>query len=294
MRILSHESQSFGKGIGKSIAEWSRILRQAVGKEVLDLMFTENRFHGVTRIYRKYILSDKGNNFLKTPIDIFVKGPYDEAATGKTGRGESSRCRGKQYMPLLRSALTSSKNWRTMESEDDYMYPGFGIFPEKFVFCEDVSKFQNGDNNLDMLVKDCELSSPQSNSSPQVIEVDGQKTEVIVRRFGCAGVKVCSAPNCDYTVSTSQRINRRRVHKNTHGLQKSEQCPVNIIHVKPKAEDDGRRWVGTLTLQEATPRHSHAKPSPRKLPISVVKDLQQAVLLDPSKKAKDLQKSIPS
>ena len=76
-----------------------------------------------------------------------------------------------------------------MESEDDYMYPGFGIFPEKFVFCEDVSKFQNGDNNLDMLVKDCELSSPQSNSSPQVIEVDGQKTEVIVRRFGCAGVK---------------------------------------------------------------------------------------------------------
>lgn len=189
MRILSHESQSFGKGIGKSIAEWSRILRQAVGEEVLDLMFTENRFHGVTRIYRRYILSDKGNNFLKTPIDIFVKGPYDEAATGKTGRGESSGCRGKQYMPLLRSALTSSKNWRTMESEDDYMYPGFGIFPEKFVFCEDVSKFQNGDNNLDMLVKDCELSSPRSNSSPQVIEVDGQKTEVIVRRFGCAGVK---------------------------------------------------------------------------------------------------------
>ena len=69
MRILSHDSQSFGKGIGKSISEWSRILRQAVGKEVLDLMFTENRFHGVTRIYRKYILSDKGNNFLKTPID---------------------------------------------------------------------------------------------------------------------------------------------------------------------------------------------------------------------------------
>ena len=34
----------------------------------------------------------------------------------------------------------------------------------------------------------------------------------------------------------------------------------------------------------------YAKPSPRKLPISVVKDLQQAVLLDPCKKAKDLRK----
>ena len=125
--------------------------------------------------------------------------------------------------------------------------------------------------------------------------MDGQKTEVIVRRFGCAGVKVCPAPNCDYTVPTSQRINHCRVHKNTHGLQtESEQCPVNIIHVTPKAEDDGRRWVGTSTLQEATPRHSHAKPSPRKLPISVVKDLQQTVLLDPSIKANDLQKGIPS
>ena len=49
----------------------------------MDLMFTENRFHGVTRIYRKYILSDKGNNFLKTPIDIFVKGPYDEQQQGR-------------------------------------------------------------------------------------------------------------------------------------------------------------------------------------------------------------------
>ena len=35
------------------------------------------------------------------------------------------------------------------------MYPDFGISPEKIVFYEDVNKFQNGDNNLDMLVNDC-------------------------------------------------------------------------------------------------------------------------------------------
>ena len=134
-----------------------------------------------------------------------------------------------------------------------------------------------------MLNKDCELSSSQSHFSPQVIDVDGQETEVVVRRFVCAGVKVCGAPDCEYTVFTAQRINRCKLHKKTHGLCKSEQCPVSIVHVKPE-EDYGRRWVGTLTLQGATQCHNHAKPSPRKLPVSVADDLKQAVLLDPSKR----------
>ena len=287
--MMSQESRTFSKGVEKSSSVWSKILRQAVGKGILEIIFTENRFQGIPRIYRKYKVSNKGNQFLDFPKDIFVKSPYDKAATERSPKGESSRCKGKQYMPMIRAALASKDNWRTMTSEDDYMYPGFGMSPEKFVYCEDVKKFLDGSGNMDMLNKDCELSSSQSHFSPQVIDVDGQKTEVVVRRFVCAGVKVCGAQDCEYTVSTAQRINRCKLHKKTHGLCKSEQCPVSIVHVKPK-EDDGRRWVGTLTLQGATQCHNHAKPSPRKLPVSVVDDLKQAVLLDPSKKAKDLQK----
>lgn len=163
------------------------------------------------------------------------------------------------------------------------------LTPEKFVFCEDVSKFYNKSDTIDIFTKDCELSSSQSHTSPQIIEIDGLKTEVVVRRSVCVGVKVCAASDCNYTVSTVQRINRCKSHSNSHGLQKSSQCPVNIVNIWPKKRDDRRRWIGILTLGE-TVCHNHGKPSPRKLPSSLVNDLKCAVLLDPSKKAKELQK----
>lgn len=37
-----------------------------------------------------------------------------------------------------------------MSSEDDYVYPGYGKSPEKFVFCEDVSKFYNKSDTIDI------------------------------------------------------------------------------------------------------------------------------------------------
>lgn len=291
MKLMSLESKTYGTGRQKSSTAWSKILRQAIGKGFVEIMFTENRFKGFARIYRKYTVSNSGQQFLQLPNDVFVKNPCDDEATSMSGRSESIlKCRGKQYMPMIRSALKSQENWVKMTSEDDYIYPGYGNSPDKFVFCEDVSKFLNSSDNTDIFTKDCELSSAQSHTSPQIMEIDGLKTEVMVRRFACAGVKVCGAPDCNYTVSTAQRINRCRLHSNTHGLQKSDQCPVNIVSIKPKKDDDQRRWIGTLTLGEMVPCHNHAKPSPRKLPASVINDLKQAVLLDPSKKAKDLQK----
>lgn len=193
-------------------------------------------------------------------------------------------------MPIIRSALASKNNWVKMSSEDDYVYHGYGNSPEKFLFCEGVSKFRNKSDTIDIFTNDCELSSSKSHTSPQIIEIDGLKTEVIVRRSVWAGVKVCGASDCNYTVSTAQRINRCKSHSNSHGLQKSEQCPVNIVNIWPKKPDDRRRWMGTLSLDEPVPRHNHGKPSPRKLPSSLVNDLKSAVLLDPSKKAKELQK----
>lgn len=289
MKVNSLESSTYGKGMQKSSAVWSKILRQAVGKGYVDIIFTENRFKGCPRIYRKYTLSNNGHQFLQNPAEVFVKNPCDVVASNKSQRSES-KCRGKQYMPLIRSALASKNNWLKMSSEDDYVYPGYGHSPEKFVFCEDVSKFHNKSETVDIFIKDCELSSSQSHTSPQIIEIDGLKTELVVRRSVCAGVKVCGASDCNYTVSTAQRINRCKSHSNSHGLQKSEQCPVNIVNIWPKKPDDRRRWIGILSLDETVPRHNHGKPSPRKLPSSLVTDLKQAVSLDPSKKAKDLQK----
>ena len=82
---------------------------------------------------------------------------------------------------------------------------------------------------LNIFTKDCELSSSQSHTSPQIVEIEGLKTEVVVRRSVGAGVKVCGASDCNYTVSTAQRIHRCKSHSSSRGLQKSEQCPVTLF-----------------------------------------------------------------
>ena len=53
-------------------------------------------------------------------------------------------------MPIIRSAIASKSNWEKMCSEDDYVYPGYGKSPEKFVVCEDVSKFYNKSDTIDI------------------------------------------------------------------------------------------------------------------------------------------------
>jgi len=176
------------KQYNKSSAVWGKILRRAVVKGYVDIIFTENRFKGCPRIYRKYTVSNKGHQFLQNPAEVFVNNSCDVVASNKSQRSES-KCRGKQYMPLIRSALASKYNWLKMSSEDDYVYPGYGHSPEKFVFCEDVSKFHNKSDTIDIFIKDCELSSSQSHTSPQIIEIDGLKTELVVRRSVCAELK---------------------------------------------------------------------------------------------------------
>lgn len=172
MKAFSFESNTYGKGMQKSSTVWSKILRQAVGKGYVDIIFTENRFKGFPIIYRKYAVSNNGNQILEKPAEVFVKNPCDVVASNTSRRSES-KCKGKQYMPIIRSAVASKNNCVKMSSEDDYMYPGYGNSPEKFVFWEDVSKFHNKSDTIDIFTKDCELSSSQSHTSLQIIKIDG-------------------------------------------------------------------------------------------------------------------------
>lgn len=107
MKVNSLESNTYGKGMQKGSAVWSKILRQAVGKGYVDIIFTENRFKGCPRIYRKYTVSNNGHQFLENPAEVFVKNPCDVVASNKSRRSES-KCTGKQYMPIIRSALASN------------------------------------------------------------------------------------------------------------------------------------------------------------------------------------------
>ena len=41
MKVISLESNTYGKGLQKSSTVWSKILRRAVGKVYVDIIFTE-------------------------------------------------------------------------------------------------------------------------------------------------------------------------------------------------------------------------------------------------------------
>lgn len=65
MKVISLESNTYGKGMQKSSTVWSKILRQAVGKGYADIIFTENRFKGCPRIQEVYSIQEWSSVFRK-------------------------------------------------------------------------------------------------------------------------------------------------------------------------------------------------------------------------------------
>ena len=63
-----------------------------------------------------------------------------------------------------------------------------------------------------------------------------------MNRAYCSEVKVCAGEGCNYTVSTKQKINKCKTHRNM-ALQPSGPCCCHIVYIYPKELDgDGRRW----------------------------------------------------
>ncbi len=70
------------------------------------------------------------------------------------------------------------------------MNPAFGKIPNMLTYCEDITVFLGRSDCKDVFVKYFKLSSAQTHKTPQIIEMDGVKTEVIVKRSVCARVKL--------------------------------------------------------------------------------------------------------
>ncbi|EDO33100.1 predicted protein [Nematostella vectensis] len=281
-------SSFFGQGTHNSRATWGNILRQAVSLGYVSIVFTENKFNKISRIYRKYQVSEKGELFLNMPTNVFVKDPSAGADSSlDRTRGKTRNKRGvKQLLPKIRYALEKKETWLEMTPQD-YMFPGFGDYPEKFRYCADVTALKQCVDSASFIHQDCELSTAHAHIAPQKIKIDDELVEVELRRTRCQGVKVCDSPSCTYTVSKSQRRNRCRDHVNCN-LRETGPCPVHIVIVTPKDPSDKRRWIGITGIDSH--HHNHVKPSPHKLPSFVIHDIKKAALLDPSKKSKDLQK----
>lgn len=125
------ETQTYGAGsryldVNCSYKWWARILRQAVSLEYMDIEFVITRCQSFTKVWRRYILSRKGKQFLEVRIDILVVNPSHDPLDGpslKTTKAARERAgRGHHHLPKIRKALSSSRKWAELTTEDQYQF----------------------------------------------------------------------------------------------------------------------------------------------------------------------------
>ena len=67
--------------------------------------------------------------------------------------------------------------------------------------------------------EDNQLTKRHTNSKTCQMVINGENTEVILRRAPCEGVKVCEQDGFSYTVSKRQKKNKCQHHGDTHKLR---------------------------------------------------------------------------
>jgi len=105
----------------------------------------------------------------------------------------------------------------------------------------------------------------------------------------CTG-KNRDGSNCQHSVANKMRENDCLCHPSAP-LQLSGKCPIYFIYIRPKDNNDKRRWLAVMErLDNGIPSHNHPKPIESKLNAVVLTDLQAALHSNPSYTANDLSK----
>lgn len=119
----------------------------------------------------------------------------------------------------------------------------------------------------------------------RTVEVGGLKTDIVIKKNYCAGVKVCTGDGCSYATNKRQRENKCLMHESAH-LESSGKCNGVFVYVYPKDLTDSRRWLGFFS--ENNEGHNHPAPIHTKLGSQLEEMIADCVQKDPTKKPCDL------
>ena len=299
MQKIMEETQTYSAGTktfeGRSSQGWwSRVLRQAINLQLIDIKYNIIRCTSFTRVWIQYKVSEKGKQFLDSPYDILVLDPINDPFDQKTKQKEVvtrvRTGRGHYHLPKIKDCLKNSANWIELTLKDQYEFPGFdtssATSQPNFIFVKDYRKLSFAPSTRPHFIwDDNQLSKRSTQTAKHNIVIDGVDTSLNVRRGPCEGVKKCTGPDCSYVVSNRQKVNRCVHHRDSHSLVSTGLCPAHMVYIWPSL-DNGRRWIGVVPGTQ----HNHSKPAPHILSSKVKEDIRKVVSYDSTKSTKDIMK----
>ena len=274
---------------------WSRHLRQLISLKFVTINFKIIRSKLFSTTARKYKVSKDGEMFLNNPADLLVLNPsFDpfesrKKASSGNKQGATREGRALHHLPKIRNAMRSTDNCYEMTRKEDYEYPGFSQSSKDIAYCTNIKDMKGFGSHQrpHFMWADNQLSKRHTTTKRCQINIEGNNTDITLRRAPCEGIKVCSFPDCTYAVSNRQRKNKCKSHSKTHKLKTTGPCPAQLIYAWP-TNDDGRRWMGIVPGPDL--KHNHSKPAPHRISQEVKCKIGNALKNDTSLTTKDLQK----
>jgi len=230
-----------------SKAAWHKILYVAVHLGYLDISFRFRLFDNHIEVHRRYHITSTGQTFIIDPSTVISVDPHSRVIDMLLGvvsshEHASTHKRGTQLKLHVISAMEAP--WTagdikrlaflgsSTDSDDFFIKP---------MYFNDCFSLFTGIKDPHFLLQYIQFSRSQTATQEMSFCLSGEQTTLMVNRSYCSGVKVCGAENCQYAVSTKQRLNRCDQHCDNMALVPTGPCSCHLAYVYPKdAANDGR------------------------------------------------------
>lgn len=232
-------------------------------------------------VYATYAVTDAGTKLLKdNDLQNVLLPVVDEnqllvADVDPSNHQVSHKRTGKgaHALNIARKLISDRSKWFDIKSSDDYNFPGIFTtpFPQRLGYCKDISQLPNFKaNDPNFLYSDIQFG--KGRVRPKCLKqmnINGKTEEVYYRFVPCGGVKRCAmyTEGCSYVVHTKE-VKHCNQHPKSQ-LVRSGECPVVFFYIRPKDEQDNRRWLTGLVTTgnlQASDLHDHPQP---KIPVKI-------------------------
>lgn len=161
---------------------WSIHLRQMLHLNLININFKITTGLQFARAYRTYVISDEGENFLKTPrcIQVLPPSAVDSRPTRKSAKKTSlTSGRNKHYLPKVQELQKENSHWFELTKRSDYEYPGFEQ-GDKIAHCKYIKKSKEFGfcQRVHYMWDDCQLTKRHTSTQAIDTVTEGQKNKI--------------------------------------------------------------------------------------------------------------------